>query len=130
MGRRVRSTGRLHQEMRASGYCGSRRTVYRLSARMRSGGWACEAVQPYCAIFACRRPDGTASLVSWHATCDQRMRTAETCYAHVNHGSFGIVSARREGRHTYYTVEDPHVLTMIEQIFSHIAADGSLAPDP
>jgi DNA-binding transcriptional ArsR family regulator len=42
----------------------------------------------------------------------------------------GIVSARREGRHTYYTVEDPHVLTMIEQIFSHIAADGTLAPDP
>ena len=24
----------------------------------------------------------------------------------------GIVSARREGRHTYYTIEDPHVLTM------------------
>lgn len=42
----------------------------------------------------------------------------------------GIVSATREGRHTYYTVEDPHVLTMIEQIFSHIAADGTLAPDP
>jgi DNA-binding transcriptional ArsR family regulator len=42
----------------------------------------------------------------------------------------GIVSARREGRHTYYTVEDPHVLTMIGQIFSHIAADGTLAADP
>jgi hypothetical protein len=28
------------------------------------------------------------------------------------------------------TVEDPHVLTVIEQIFSHIAADGSLAPGP
>jgi DNA-binding transcriptional ArsR family regulator len=42
----------------------------------------------------------------------------------------GIVSARREGRHTYYTVEDPHVLAMIDQIFSHIAADGTLAPDP
>jgi DNA-binding transcriptional ArsR family regulator len=42
----------------------------------------------------------------------------------------GIVSARRAGRHTYYTVEDPHVLAMIEQIFSHIAADGTLAPDP
>lgn len=26
----------------------------------------------------------------------------------------GIVSARREGRHTYYTVADPQVLTMIE----------------
>jgi len=42
----------------------------------------------------------------------------------------GIVSARREGRHTYYTVEDPHVLTMLEQIFGHIAPDGTLAPDP
>jgi DNA-binding transcriptional ArsR family regulator len=42
----------------------------------------------------------------------------------------GIVSARREGRHTYYTIEDPHVLTMIGQIFSHIAPDGTLAPDP
>jgi DNA-binding transcriptional ArsR family regulator len=42
----------------------------------------------------------------------------------------GIVSARREGRHTYYTVDDPHVLTMVGQIFSHIAPDGTLAPDP
>lgn len=42
----------------------------------------------------------------------------------------GIVSARREGRHTYYTVEDPHVLAMLEQIFGHIAPDGTLAPDP
>jgi DNA-binding transcriptional ArsR family regulator len=42
----------------------------------------------------------------------------------------GIVSASHEGRHTYYTVEDPHVLAMIDQIFSHIAADGALAPDP
>jgi DNA-binding transcriptional ArsR family regulator len=41
----------------------------------------------------------------------------------------GIVSASRDGRHTYYTVEDPHVLAMIDQIFSHIAADGTLAPD-
>jgi DNA-binding transcriptional ArsR family regulator len=42
----------------------------------------------------------------------------------------GIISARREGRHTYYTVDDPHVLTMIDQIFSHIAADRTLAPGP
>jgi DNA-binding transcriptional ArsR family regulator len=40
----------------------------------------------------------------------------------------GIVSARREGRHTYYTVEDPHVLTMLDQIFGHIAPDGTLGP--
>ena len=42
----------------------------------------------------------------------------------------GIVSARREGRHSYYTVEDPHVLGLVEQIFEHIAPDGTLAPDP
>jgi DNA-binding transcriptional ArsR family regulator len=42
----------------------------------------------------------------------------------------GIVSARREGRHTYYTIEDPHLLTMLDQIFGHIAPDGTLAPDP
>jgi len=42
----------------------------------------------------------------------------------------GIVSARREGRHSYYTVEDPHVLSLVEQIFAHIAPDGTLAPDP
>jgi hypothetical protein len=29
-----------------------------------------------------------------------------------------------------YTVDDPHVLTLVEQIFAHIASDGSLAPDP
>src|SRR6266436_804307 len=41
----------------------------------------------------------------------------------------GVVSARREGRHTYYSIEDPHVLTMLDQIFGHIAPDGTLAPD-
>ncbi|GAA1490072.1 metalloregulator ArsR/SmtB family transcription factor [Brachybacterium sacelli] len=42
----------------------------------------------------------------------------------------GVVSARREGRHSYYTVDDPHVLSLVEQIFEHIAPDGTLAPDP
>ena len=42
----------------------------------------------------------------------------------------GIVSAHREGRHSFYTVEDPHVLSLVEQIFEHIAPDGTLAPDP
>ena len=42
----------------------------------------------------------------------------------------GLISARREGRHHIYTVDDPHVLTLVEQIFAHIAPDGSLAPDP
>src|SRR5699024_4620932 len=42
----------------------------------------------------------------------------------------GIVPATREGRHSYYTVDDPHVVELVEQIFEHIAPDGSLAPDP
>jgi DNA-binding transcriptional ArsR family regulator len=42
----------------------------------------------------------------------------------------GLISARQEGRHHIYAVEDPHVLTLIRQIFAHIAPDGSLAPDP
>jgi len=42
----------------------------------------------------------------------------------------GLVAARREGRRQIYAVEDPHVLTLVDQIFEHIAPDGSLAPDP
>jgi DNA-binding transcriptional ArsR family regulator len=42
----------------------------------------------------------------------------------------GVITSRKEGRHVYYTVEDPHMLTLVEQIFSHIAPDGTLAPDP
>jgi DNA-binding transcriptional ArsR family regulator len=42
----------------------------------------------------------------------------------------GVVSARRDGRRTFYSVDDPHVVTMIDQIFRHIAPDGTLAPDP
>jgi DNA-binding transcriptional ArsR family regulator len=42
----------------------------------------------------------------------------------------GIITARREGRRHIYTVDDPHVLNMVDQIFEHIAPDGSLAPDP
>lgn len=42
----------------------------------------------------------------------------------------GVASARREGKRTFYTVDDPHVLALVEQIFSHIDTDGSLAPDP
>ena len=48
----------------------------------------------------------------------------------VGSGPYKFVSATREGRHSYYTVEDPHVLSLVEQIFEHIAPDGSLAPDP
>lgn len=42
----------------------------------------------------------------------------------------GIVAARRDGRRQIYAVEDPHVITLVEQIFAHIAPDGTLAPDP
>lgn len=39
----------------------------------------------------------------------------------------GIVAARREGRRQLYRVEDPHILSVIDQMFSHIAPDGTLA---
>jgi DNA-binding transcriptional ArsR family regulator len=42
----------------------------------------------------------------------------------------GVISVRREGRRHIYTVDDPHVLALVEQIFAHIAPDGSLALDP
>ncbi|UMB67927.1 ArsR/SmtB family transcription factor [Mycobacterium paraterrae] len=42
----------------------------------------------------------------------------------------GLISARKEGRRHIYTVDDPHILTLMQQIFSHVAPDGSLAPDP
>lgn len=42
----------------------------------------------------------------------------------------GLISARRDGRHQIYVVDDPHVLTVVRQMFEHIAPDGSLAPDP
>lgn len=42
----------------------------------------------------------------------------------------GLVSSRRDGRRIIYTVDDPHVVTLVEEIFDHIAPDGSLAPDP
>lgn len=42
----------------------------------------------------------------------------------------GLISARREGRHLFYVVDDPHVLTVVRQMFEHIAPDGTLAPDP
>jgi DNA-binding transcriptional ArsR family regulator len=42
----------------------------------------------------------------------------------------GLVSARREGRRQFYTVDDPHVIALVEQIFQHVAPYGTLAPDP
>ncbi|MEJ7649861.1 MAG: metalloregulator ArsR/SmtB family transcription factor [Nakamurella sp.] len=42
----------------------------------------------------------------------------------------GIVVVRTAGRHHIYEVDDPHILTLLGQIFDHIAPDGTLAPDP
>ena len=42
----------------------------------------------------------------------------------------GVASSHRDGRYTIYTVDDPHVVMLIDQIFSHIGPDGALAPDP
>lgn len=42
----------------------------------------------------------------------------------------GVVTTRTSGRHHIYAVEDPHIRTLIGQIFDHIAPDGTLAPDP
>lgn len=42
----------------------------------------------------------------------------------------GLISARKDGRHHIYTVDDPHILTLLQQIFAHIGPDGTLAPDP
>lgn len=42
----------------------------------------------------------------------------------------GVVSARRDGRRQLYRVDDPHILSVVEQMFSHIGPDGTLAPDP
>jgi DNA-binding transcriptional ArsR family regulator len=41
----------------------------------------------------------------------------------------GLVAARREGRRQLYRVDDTHVLTVIEQMFAHIAPDGTLTLD-
>jgi DNA-binding transcriptional ArsR family regulator len=41
----------------------------------------------------------------------------------------GLVSARRHGRQQIYSADDPHILVLVEQVFAHIAPDGSLAPD-
>ncbi|MCW2859805.1 MAG: transcriptional regulator [Actinoallomurus sp.] len=42
----------------------------------------------------------------------------------------GVITANRAGKRHIYTVDDPHVMTLIDQIFAHVAPDGTLAPDP
>jgi DNA-binding transcriptional ArsR family regulator len=41
----------------------------------------------------------------------------------------GLVSARRVGRQQIYTADDPHILLLVDQVFAHVAPDGSLGPD-
>lgn len=42
----------------------------------------------------------------------------------------GVVTARREGRRQLYRVDDPHIVSVIEGMFSHIGPDGTLTPLP
>jgi DNA-binding transcriptional ArsR family regulator len=42
----------------------------------------------------------------------------------------GVATARRDGRRQLYRVEDPHILSVITQMFDHIAPDGTLSTDP
>jgi DNA-binding transcriptional ArsR family regulator len=41
----------------------------------------------------------------------------------------GLVSAHRNGRRQIYSVDDPHVVAMVDQIFRHIAPDGTVTSD-
>jgi DNA-binding transcriptional ArsR family regulator len=40
----------------------------------------------------------------------------------------GLITVHRHGRHHIYTVDDPHVRTLVDQVFAHIAPDGTLTP--
>ncbi len=42
----------------------------------------------------------------------------------------GLVTVHRHGRHHIYTVDDPHVRALVDQIFAHITPHGTLAPNP
>lgn len=42
----------------------------------------------------------------------------------------GVVSARRDGRRQLYRVDDPHIFRLVETIFDHIDADGTLSQAP
>lgn len=61
--------------------------------------------------------DGTVSAVSQHLT---KLKLA------------GLVRARREGRHQFYVVDDPHVAAIVRQMVAHLRgvpeADGAAAP--
>lgn len=38
----------------------------------------------------------------------------------------GVVTARRDGRRQLYRIEDPHIIAMMDEMFSHIAPDGTI----
>ena len=42
----------------------------------------------------------------------------------------GVAAARRDGRRQLYRLEDPHIVAIVRQMFSHIAADGTIAAEP
>src|SRR5262249_34717219 len=42
----------------------------------------------------------------------------------------GVVTARRDGRRQLYRVDDPHIVSVIEEMFRHIEPDGTLASVP
>lgn len=82
----------------------------------------------------------TRLFIVWHLLHGERdvSSLAEECGVSVQVVSqhlakmrlAGLVSSRRDGKHIFYVVDDPHVVTMVSEIFDHIAPDGSLAPDP
>jgi DNA-binding transcriptional ArsR family regulator len=41
----------------------------------------------------------------------------------------GLVSARRVGRQQIYTADDPHILLLVDQVFAHVAPEGSLGAE-
>ncbi len=41
----------------------------------------------------------------------------------------GLVTARRDGRHQFYTADDPHVLLLVEQAFAQAGPGAAIAPE-
>lgn len=56
--------------------------------------------------------DGTVAAVSQHLA---KLKLA------------GLVRARREGRHQFYVVDDPHVAAIVRQMVAHLRGDSGRA---
>jgi DNA-binding transcriptional ArsR family regulator len=54
--------------------------------------------------------DGTVAAVSQHLA---KLKAA------------GLVRSRREGRHQFYVVDDPHVVTIVRQMVAHLGTEDS-----